>query len=126
MGWYEYSNFFVNVLVAFDECNEQNGALEVAKADHLTFEELLKNTKNDGTPKLNKEYASKLKFNRIDLNKGDVLFFSNLCPHKSKKNLSNLDRRILYYTYAESNNPDIYTKYFEDKSDSVSSKGGAL
>ena len=43
-------------------------------------------------PKLNKEYASKLKFNRIDLNKGDVLFFSNLCPHKSKKNLSNFER----------------------------------
>ena len=37
MGWYEYSNFFVNVLVAFDECNEQNGALEVAKAIYLSF-----------------------------------------------------------------------------------------
>lgn len=125
-GWYEYSNFFVNVLVAFDECNERNGALEVAKADLLSFNELLKNTRNDGTPKLKKEYALKLKFDRIDLKIGDVLFFSNLCPHKSKKNNSNLDRKILYYTYAESNNPNIYSRYFKDKSNSISSKGGAL
>ena len=125
-GWYKYSNFFVNVLVAFDECNENNGALEVAKADFLTFDELLKNTRNDGTPKLNHEYASNLIFDRIDLKSGDVLFFSNLCPHKSQDNKSNFNRRILYYTYAESNNQNIYSQYFEDKRDSISSKGGAL
>ena len=125
-GWYNYSNFFVNALIAFDECNEQNGALEIAKADFASFNDLIKNTRNDGTPKLNTIYASKLDFERIDLDKGDVLFFSNLCPHKSKKNLSKYDRRILYYTYAEGDDPSIYNKYFEDKCNSISNKGGAL
>ena len=125
-GWYNYSNFFVNALIAFDECNEQNGALEIAKADFGSFNKLIENTRNDGTPKLNNVYASTLNFERIDLNKGDVLFFSNLCPHKSKKNFSKYDRKILYYTYAEGNDPSIYHKYFEDKSSSISNKGGAL
>tara|TARA_Y100001970_G_C14213311_1_gene848183 strand:- start:588 stop:1322 length:735 start_codon:yes stop_codon:yes gene_type:complete len=125
-GWYNYSSFFVNVLIAFDECNAQNGALEIANADYRSFKDLIKNTRNDGTPKLNKKYASSLNFKRIDLDKGDVLFFSNLCPHKSKKNLSDQGRKILYYTYAESSDPNIYYKYFEDKSNSISNKGGAL
>ncbi len=125
-GWYNYSNFFVNALIPFDDCNSQNGALEISKADFKSFNELIKNTKNDGTPKLNKNYASSLNFKRIDLNKGDVLFFSNLCPHQSKKNSSDYDRKILYYTYAESSDPSIYKKYFEDKCSSISNKGGAL
>lgn len=125
-GWHKYSNFFVNALVALDECNKESGALEISKADNLDFNQLLKNTKNDGTPKLNVDYATNLNFERIDLQPGDVLFFSNLCPHKSKKNDSNHERRILYYTYAESKNPDIYEQYFKDKSLSTTSKGGAL
>lgn len=125
-GWYNYSNFFVNTLIAFDECNDQNGALEIANADFRSFNELIKNTRNDGTPKLSKIYESSLNFKRIDLNKGDILFFSNLCPHKSKKNFSDHDRKILYYTYAESNDPGIYHRYFEDKCNSISNKGGAL
>ena len=100
--------------------------MEIAKADFASFNDLIKNTRNDGTPKLNTIYESKLNFERIDLKKGDVLFFSNLCPHKSKKNFSKYDRKILYYTYAESDDPSIYQEYFNDKLNSVSNKGGAL
>ena len=38
-------------------------------------------------------------FEKILLQKGDMVFFSNLCPHKSKTNNSKFDRRTLYYTY---------------------------
>ena len=125
-GWHKYSSFFINVLVALDECNEKSGTLQVANADFLEFDKLLENTRKDGTPFLRNEYSTKLKFESIDLNPGDLLFFSHLCPHKSNKNKSNNDRKILYYTYAESNNSDIYEEYYKDKDESVTSKGGAL
>jgi len=125
-GWYKYSNFFVNVLVALDYCNSSNGTIEIANADFDDFENLIENTKKNGTPILNKNYASSLNFQIIDLEPGDILFFSNLCPHKSNKNNSKNNRRTLYYTYAESDNEDIYNEYFRDKKDSISSKGGAL
>ena len=43
-----------------------------------------------------------------------------------KKNVSNSDRKILYYTYAEGKNKRIYFDYFKDKNESISNKGGAL
>ena len=33
------------------------------------------------------------------LNIGDIVIFSNTCPHRSKKNNSEKNRRVLYYTY---------------------------
>jgi|TARA_B100001063_G_C16689448_1_gene516222 2-aminoethylphosphonate dioxygenase len=125
-GWHKYSNFFINVLVALDDCNEESGTLQVANADFFEFEKLLENTRKDGTPFLKHEYATKLKFKSINLKPGDLLFFSHLCPHKSDKNKSNNDRKILYYTYAESNNSDIYDEYYKDKDESITNKGGAL
>lgn len=125
-GWYKYSNFFVNVLIAIDECNDKNGTLQVANADFINFEEALKNTMNDGTPFLRKDYADKLKFKSVELMPGDIFVFSNMCPHKSDRNVSNQDRRTLYYTYAESKNPNIYFDYFKDKNESTTNKGGAL
>ena len=61
-GWYEYGDYFINVLIALDECNLKNGALEIAKAHKGNFNELLKNTKNDGTPALTKEIESNTSF----------------------------------------------------------------
>ena len=84
-GWYKYSNFFINVLIAIDKCNKKNGSLEISKANFLDFDQVLENTRKDGTPKLKAKYASTLKFQLINFEPGDVLFFSNLCPHRSKK-----------------------------------------
>ncbi len=41
-GWYEYSNKFINCLVALDNCNKKNGTIELAKSDNLSFENLIK------------------------------------------------------------------------------------
>ena len=46
---------------------------------------------------------------------GDMVVFSNTCPHRSKKNKSNSDRRTLYYTYTQSKNGSKYNQYFFDK-----------
>ena len=97
-GLYEYGNYFLNALIALDKCNGENGSIELAKAHKGNFNELLKNTKNDGTPALSEEVELKTSFKIINLNVGDIVFFSHTCPHRSKKNNTDRDRRILYYT----------------------------
>ena len=114
-GWYEYGDFFINALVALDHCNEINGTLELSKSHKGNFNDLIKNTKNDGTPALLKKIESKIFFNLIELNIGDMVVFSNTCPHRSKKNDSKDNRRILYYTYSLGKNGSKYNKYFDDK-----------
>ena len=117
-GWYEYGNFFINALVALDECNKENGALEIAKSHLGNFDQLLENTKKDGTPALSNEVEAKTTFNLINLNVGDMVVFSNTCPHRSKKNNSDKNRRIIYYTYSHGKYGSKYKKYFDDKENS--------
>jgi len=117
-GWYEYGDFFVSALVALDNCNKENGTLELAKYHEGNFEQLYENTKKDGTPALSEEAESKTTFNVIELDVGDMIIFSNKCPHRSKRNDSKNDRRIIYYTYSLSENGSKYDQYFEDKENS--------
>ncbi len=117
-GWYEYGDFFINALVAIDDCNQKNGALELAKSNKGSFDQLLENTKKNGTPALTNDFESKISFKLIDLKVGDMVIFSNTCPHRSKKNDTDKSRRIIYYTYSLAKNGSKYTKYFQDKEDS--------
>ncbi len=114
-GWYEYGSFFVNALIALDPCNKENGALEIAKFHTGSFEKLLSNTKNDGTPALRKEVEINTSFELVNLDIGDMVIFSNKCPHRSKQNNSSRSRRILYYTYSLEKNGSQYEVYFNDK-----------
>lgn len=124
-GWYEYSDFFINALIALDPCNKKNGTLEISKWHNKSFDELLMNTKNDGSPELKKSFEKKLKFKKINLSPGDILFFSNKSPHRSRKNFSNSSRMLLYYTYAKAS-PDAYNKYFQDKLESKNKNSKSL
>ena len=117
-GWYEYGDFFINALVAIDECNKENGTLELAKSHNGNFNDLLLNTKQNGTPALTQEIESITTFNLINLDIGDMVIFSNTCPHRSKKNDSDKSRRIIYYTYSLEKNGSKYDNYFEDKENS--------
>ena len=114
-GWYEYSDFFINVLIALDLCNEENGTIELSKSHQGNFVELLKNTNNDNTPALKKEIENNIIFEPINLNVGDIVIFSHKCPHRSKKNNTSISRRILYYTYTRGKNGSKYDQYFLDK-----------
>lgn len=120
-GWYEYGDTFINVLVALDPCNEENGTICLSNSCKGNFNELLKNTKNDNTPALTKEFEDKIVFNTINLDVGDIVVFSNTCPHKSDKNKTNFSRRTLYYTYTPAKNGSKYHQYFLDKEKSKNS-----
>jgi len=114
-GWYEYSPEYVNVLIAFDDSDDLNGTIELAKINDFSFDVLLSRTKNNGTPEILEEIAENLKFEKINLNRGDAVIFSHKCPHRSGKNNSGLSRRILYYTYNEIRFGNNYNRYFEEK-----------
>ena len=125
-GWYEYADFFVSALVAIDKCSKENGTLELAKSHKGNFDQLYENTKKDGTPALSVEVEAKTVFESIDMEIGDVIIFSNSCPHRSQKNHSQETRRIIYYTYTPSENGSKYNQYFNDKDNSKDIKSKAF
>jgi len=114
-GWYNYGSYFINVLLALDKTDKKNGGLEIAKADKGNFKNLYKNTTKDGTPNILPNVEKRKKFTLIELEKGDLVIFSNTCAHRSKKNSSKLHRRSLYYTYSLKKNGSKYKSYFFDK-----------
>ena len=59
-GWYEYSDYFLNVLVALDKCTKKNGSIEISKWNDQKFENLYENTKKNGSPELNKKVAKNI------------------------------------------------------------------
>ena len=126
MGWYEYGNLFINVLLALDDCNQENGTIEIADSHQNDFHKLIKNTRDDGTPDLLENIEKKTKFEKIDLNAGDLVIFKNTCPHRSGKNTSDSNRRILYYTYLLEKFGDQYQNYFEDKKKSKNKTSKSL
>ena len=117
-GWYEYGDTFINALVALDPCNEENGTISISNSRKGNFDELLKDTKNDNTPALNKAFEDKIIFKTLNLDVGDIVIFSNTCPHRSNVNKSNFSRKTLYYTYTPSKNGSKYDQYFFDKEQS--------
>lgn len=125
-GWYEYTDFFTNVLIALDECNKENGTIEIASIHKGSFYELLKNTKENGTPDLLPNIERQNNFQIIELKPGDIVIFSNLCPHRSKKNLSTKERKTLYYTYSLEKDGSLYERYFNDKFNSKNKTSKSL
>ena len=57
---------------------------------------------------------------------GDIVVFSNTCPHRSDKNHSNTNRRTLYYTYSSGPRGSQYNKYFIDKKNSANKTSKSL
>ena len=107
-----------NPLQSIKDNKKTNFLDSIGKQDltsYVNFNELLKNTKQNGTPALRKEVELKTSFKLINLDIGDIVIFSNTCPHRSKKNLSDKNRRIIYYTYSLEKNGSKYDEYFEDK-----------
>jgi len=114
-GWYEYGDNFINILLAIDNCNEENGTIELAKSENEPFSNLIKKLKNKKTAELSDKSESKYSFKKMNLSAGDIIIFKNTCPHRSSINKSNKPRRILYYTYLDEKFGNQYERYFLDK-----------
>jgi len=125
-GWHYYSDKFVNILVAIDAMTEKNGPLEIAIEHNGSFNDLLKNTKNNNTPDLRPEIEASLNFKKIFINPGDIVLFSSRCPHRSGRNSSLKDRRTIYYSYNPLSEGDHYLQYFKDKDASKNNTSKSL
>ena len=125
-GWYEYADDFVTVLIALDDFTATNGPLEVAAWHNADFATLFARTKQNGTPDLTDAEEAKCHFQPVLIPKGGVVIFSNKCPHRSKKNLSEGSRGSLYLTYNAASRGDFYDRYFQDKEGSQNKTSKSL
>ena len=81
----------------------------------------------NGTPVLLDKVEDRFRaLNSSELDPGDLVLFSNRCPHRSKKNNSEIDRRTLYYTYTKEASGSFYNQYFKDKKDSANTSSKSL
>lgn len=109
-GWSRYAPIFWSVAIAIDECNEDNGQLEIAK--HI---EQSRDNLSDWAP-LGEEILRELEFQPVPMKPGDVAIFDSYVPHGSKPNYSNKPRKVMYLTYNQSRYGDLRAQYYEDKS----------
>lgn len=103
----------VNFYVAFDDANEENGALQVVKGlERCLHGRLIADPTEE---KIRDDVAAMMHFEPVALCKGDVLAFSGWVPHRSGPNLSSRHRSVYYPTYGIWPGPrgKLYETYYE-------------
>ena len=79
-GWLKYSNDFINLVIPLEKCTKQNGCLEVSsKLNTLklgnSFTKITSKAKLY-TPEIKKKYLNFFKWQKMEMNVGDILIFS--------------------------------------------------
>lgn len=119
-GWYKYADLFVNVLLPLDPFTTDNGCLQISPIHKLSFDDLILNTFQDGTPNLIPDVEKDLDFVDLIVSPSDVIIFDSRCPHRSQPNHSSYPRSSLYLTFNPLSSGDHYDQYFIDKNSSSS------
>ena len=108
-GWSKYAPIFWSVAIAIDQCDAENGQLEISRHTDDTRKIL-----GEWEP-LGEDVLKKLDFKPLNMSPGDVAIFDSYIPHGSKKNQSNKPRKVIYLTYNSKMYGDLREKYFKDK-----------
>ena len=109
-GWKKINNRkYISLAIAIDKSTKKNGCIEVVSGKHK------KGLLGKKFKPLPKKLVSIFKWQKINQNLGDVIFFDGYTPHRSKKNLSNRKRRIVYITYCNYFNGNLRKEYFDKK-----------
>ena len=105
-GWDRYAPLHITALVSVDPSTIENGCLEVANGHHDKglIGDQWKPLEEDAL-----DYAS------LPTAPGDAVFFDSFAPHRSKPNLTNEQRRVLYVTYNAAAEGDHRRQYYDDK-----------
>lgn len=105
-GWDRYSKLHITALVSIDPSTIENGCLEVAKGYN-----------NKGL--IGEQWApleeDALDYVSLPTAPGDAVFFDSYAPHRSKPNMTNEKRRVLYVTYNAAAEGDHRRQYYDDK-----------
>jgi hypothetical protein len=105
-GWDRYASIHITALVSIDAGTIANGCLEMAPARHKS------GLIGDTWKPLNED---ELDYIPIETNPGDAIFFDSFAPHRSKPNLTDQARRVLYVTYNKLSEGDHRQRYYDDK-----------
>jgi phosphonopyruvate decarboxylase len=116
-GWDVYASDFISVLISIDRSDTLNGCLEFAAGHHRGGDLL------GCYGPLTADNAARMDFQPYPTERGDVIFFNALAPHRSGPNLSGKPRRALYLTYNPQVDGDWRERYFEDKRISLAQYG---
>ncbi|MEM7293868.1 MAG: phytanoyl-CoA dioxygenase family protein [Pseudomonadota bacterium] len=116
---YPYGGKHITCLVAIDPMMIENGCLEVANGE---FTELLpRNSKGC----IDASLVNNMYWTPIELQRGSVVFFNSLLPHRSQPNRSAKPRRALYLTYNPHAEGDHRDAYYREREDLIKEAQGA-
>jgi len=110
---------YISMLLAIDPAIVENGALEVPlnwdldNLDILPMECPYPDRPNYS--KIKKDVEESLVWVPQEMNPGDIFFFTERLPHRSKPNNSNLSRRLVYIVFSPVSDGDKRTSYFDAK-----------
>ena len=106
-GW--TSSDCLTIGIAIDNI-DTNGCLEFVKGAHTKSHGEIQQT-------LPISWVDKQQWNKINMNKGDIIVFHGMSPHKSGKNNTDRIRRLVLITFGNSNDyeADYYNVFFENK-----------
>jgi 2-aminoethylphosphonate dioxygenase len=117
--WQEFPQDLVNVTIAIDGADADNGALELFPYHHKLL----------STPgemrHMNNVEAGQIDYTSGELmitEPGDVVIFHCMTPHRSGPNVSNRLRRQLYLTYSAARHGDLYQRQIELMKEGKSSR----
>ena len=117
--WQEFPEDLVNVAIAIDGADAENGALELFPGHHK-----LLSTAGEMRHMTDAE-AEQIDFSSGELmitEPGDMVIFHCMTPHRSGPNLSNRLRRQLYFTYSAARHGDLYERQIELMKEGKSSR----
>lgn len=109
--WQEFPQELVNVAIAIDGADAENGALELFPGYHHR----LLSTPGE-MRHMNAEESQQINFASGELmttNPGDLIIFDSMTPHRSGPNMSNRLRRQFYLTYSPARNGDFYQRQLQ-------------
>ncbi len=105
-GWDKYAKLHITALVSIDATTVENGYLELASGHH---------DKGFIGEKWKPLEENALDYIGVPTEPGDAVFFDSYAPHRSKPNLTDSARRVLYVTYNRQSEGDHLRQYYDDK-----------
>ena len=103
-------HYHITMMLSIDATTEKNGCLEIT---HCKRRHELLEMKSDLT--LTQEVVEALEWIPVETRPGDLVLFDSYLPHRSRVNLSDASRRVLYATYNRLSEGSWRDAYFEAK-----------
>ncbi len=106
---YRFADHHISVMIPVDRATEASGCLWFADG----FEAGMLAT--DGRGRIAPDVVAGLRWQSLEVEPGDVVFFDSYAPHRSEANLTDRPRRVLYLTYNAASKGDHRRRYYDDK-----------